>query len=227
MVACAGADFVGMICWTGSKRHVGDGAKEVARAARENGSIPVLVFVDGSAEEITEKCEEAGVEYAQLHGDQARMALPKIPMRIKVIYALSADSEGNILTPLPSQVVDEYNRANMSTKKTVNPVTTAFDWVSGGRRAVEWLLIDGVKAGSGEKFGWENLKVPRGCSRKGWLLAGGLGPDNVSEAIELLHPDGVDVATGVSDMAGVRKEEQKVTDFFRAIEQVTFTTSNK
>ena len=46
----------------------------------------------------------------------------------------------------------------------------------GPRRTIDWLLVDGVTAGSGEAFDWTNLKVPRGCSRKGWILAGGLNP---------------------------------------------------
>jgi hypothetical protein len=37
----------------------------------------------------------------------------------------------------------------------------------GPRRTIDWLLVDGVTAGSGEAFDWTNLKVPRGCSRKG------------------------------------------------------------
>lgn len=225
LAADSGADYVGMICWSGSKRDVKGKAKEVAQAAKEGGSIPVCVFVDGTAEDIVAKCEEADVEYAQLHGEEARRALPEIPTKIKVIYAISVDAEGNVLTPMPSQAVDEYNRAKASVRKQRNPVTTAYDWVSGGRRTVEWLLIDGVRAGSGETFGWNKLKVPKGCSRKGWLLAGGLGPDNVQLALETLRPDGVDVATGVSDEGGVRKDETKVKAFVQAVERTAAALS--
>lgn len=225
MAAEAGADYVGMICWRGSKRDVKEKAKEVADAARRGGSIPVCVFVDGTAQDIVVKCEEAGVEYAQLHGEEARRALPDIPTKIKVIYAISADESGNVVTPLPSQVVDEYNRAKASVQKAQNPVTTAYDWMSGGRRTVEWLLIDGVRAGSGETFGWDKLKVPKGCSRKGWMLAGGLGPDNVGVAVATLHPDGVDAATGVSDQGGVCKDESKVRAFVQAVERTAAAPS--
>ena len=65
-----------------------------------------------------------------------------------------------------------------------NPVTAAIDWVNGPRRTVDWVLVDGVVAGSGETYDWNELKAPKGASRKGWiLLAGGLDPENVSEAI--------------------------------------------
>jgi phosphoribosylanthranilate isomerase len=75
------------------------------------------------------------------------------------------------------------------------------------------LLIDGVNAGSGVVFDWSKLKVPRGCSRKGWLLAGGLNPDNVADAVQTVFPNGVDVASGVADEGGVVKDEAKIVAF--------------
>ena len=65
--------------------------------------------------------------------------------------------------------------------------------------------MDGVVAGSGETYEWSNLKPPKGVSRKGWLLAGGLDPTNVKEAIAVCAPTGVDVASGVADASGYRK----------------------
>ena len=55
--------------------------------------------------------------------------------------------------------------------------------MSRGRRSVEYLLVDGQTAGSGETFDWTQLKVPRGASRKGFMLAGGLDPSNVADAV--------------------------------------------
>jgi len=94
-----------------------------------------------------------------------------------------------------------------------NPVTAAVDWVKGPRRAVDYLLVDGVTPGSGETYDWTNLKPPRGVSRKGWLLAGGLDPENVNEAVRICSPTGVDVASGVADASGVAKDAEKVKAF--------------
>ena len=109
---------------------------------------------------------------------------------------VNADADGRIVTPLPG---DE----DALVKKRVdamgaNPVTAAIDWVNGPRRTVDWVLVDGVVAGSGETYDWNELKAPKGASRKGWILAGGLDPENVSEAIMTTRPTGVDVASGVT-----------------------------
>ena len=75
------------------------------------------------------------------------------------------------------------------------------------------FLVDGVVAGSGETYDWTNLRVPRGCSRKGWILAGGLDPANVGDAIGSCKPTAVDVASGVADEGGVKKDPAKVDAF--------------
>jgi phosphoribosylanthranilate isomerase len=211
-----GADFIGMILWPKSKRSVTrETARDIAAAAKEEGAIPVAVFVDEDAATIVEVCDAIGVDHAQLHGDGARDALEKLPMRIKAIWVLNADAEGKIVTKFPG---DEEKLIAERTKKMSGPQgwKAAIDFVSGPRRVVDWLLIDGVNAGSGTAFDWKQLKVPRGCSRKGWLLAGGLNPENVGSAVETVNPNGVDVASGVADDSGVVKEEAKIVAFIGA-----------
>jgi phosphoribosylanthranilate isomerase len=74
------------------------------------------------------------------------------------------------------------------------------------------ILIDSHAPGSGEMFDWslaEGAPVNRRV-----ILAGGLTPDNVAEAIDRVKPWGVDVSTGVEDGPG-RKDAVKVRDFVR------------
>lgn len=59
------------------------------------------------------------------------------------------------------------------------------------------LLIDSMKGGSGQSFDWQALEVPVAEASHGWLLAGGLSPANVAEAVLTAQPDGVDVSSGV------------------------------
>lgn len=75
---------------------------------------------------------------------------------------------------------------------------------------VNAIMIDSASPGSGQVFDWnftEQLPVDRHL-----ILAGGLTPDNVAEAIERVRPWGVDVATGVETAPG-RKDALKVRYF--------------
>ena len=76
------------------------------------------------------------------------------------------------------------------------------------------ILLDSHAPGSGEMFDWS---LAEGApSNRRVILAGGLTPDNVAEAIERVRPWGVDVSTGVEVEDGPgRKDARKVRDFIR------------
>src|SRR3954471_1393454 len=74
------------------------------------------------------------------------------------------------------------------------------------------VLIDSHAPGSGEVFDW-SLAEGAPINRR-VILAGGLTPENVGDAIESIRPWGVDVSTGVEDGPG-RKDARKVRDFVR------------
>ena len=207
-----GADFIGMILWPKSKRSIDFAlAREIAARAKEGGATPVGVFVDESMDAIVSACKDVGIDHAQLHGDGARASLKDLPMSIKAIWVVNADADGVIVTPLPGD--EDALMKQRTDAMGANPVTAAVDFVKGPRRVVDWILVDGVVAGSGETYDWRNLKTPRGASRKGWLLAGGLDPENVAEAVAVCAPTGVDVASGVTDNSGVAKDASKVEAF--------------
>lgn len=78
------------------------------------------------------------------------------------------------------------------------------------------VLIDSATPGSGQVFDWSLAEgAPAG---RRVILAGGLTPENVKTAIELVHPWGVDVATGVEVEGGEpgRKDATKVRAFIAA-----------
>ena len=83
-------------------------------------------------------------------------------------------------------------------------------------RALEYradaVMLDAATPGSGEVFDWSMAEVPDGVRL---ILAGGLTPDNVANAIAQVHPWGVDVATGVESSPGV-KDPVKVRAFVAA-----------
>lgn len=84
-------------------------------------------------------------------------------------------------------------------------------------RHVQWLLIDGQQGGSGQALPWANMKIPAHIANKSWLLAGGLHPDNVSEAVSILHPNVVDVSSGVTQSDGIAKDKDRVIAFIKAV----------
>lgn len=74
-------------------------------------------------------------------------------------------------------------------------------------------LYDNSVPGSGKPFDWMNFTPPQSLP---WILAGGLNPNNVEEAINLLNPAVVDVATGVEYPGSIRKNPMLLKDFLQA-----------
>ena len=72
------------------------------------------------------------------------------------------------------------------------------------------LLIDSPLPGSGLAFDWSVL--PSGPINRGFILAGGLGPENIEQAITAVQPWGVDVKTGVEAEPG-KKDPVKLRQF--------------
>ena len=67
------------------------------------------------------------------------------------------------------------------------------------------FLYEGAKSGQGEAVDWSRAAE---IARRGdMILAGGLGPDNVSAAIAIVRPFGVDVSSAVESAPGVKDPE--------------------
>ncbi len=83
---------------------------------------------------------------------------------------------------------------------------------------VSALLLDtwvaGSYGGTGETFNWDVAAAV--ARRRPVILAGGLTPENVAEAVRVASPYGVDVSSGVERAPG-KKDPQKVSDFIRAV----------
>lgn len=81
----------------------------------------------------------------------------------------------------------------------------------------EGLLLDtavaDVAGGSGQSFDWSRVPSDLG---KPVILAGGLTPENVAEAVRQVHPFAVDVSSGVEQSKGI-KDAQKISAFVEAV----------
>lgn len=197
--AQAGAVYVGMIVWPNSKRSVSWGqAREICAAAREFGAEPVGVFVDESAAQIEKACHAIGLSFAQLHGEGARDSALQLPRSLKTICVMHADHNGSLQTTISPQL----------------------------ESIIDWVLVDGLEGGSGLKFDWANFRVPAICAKKGWLLAGGLTPENVALAVSTLRPDAVDVSSGITGPDNIRKDPRRILAFMEAVRSSARVTAN-
>lgn len=130
----------------------------------------------------------------------------------------------------PKLVLDIVNRAGVKgaqlhgseTPEVVAQVAGALRWVikaypAGSPKvaqadalATDLILLDAPSPGSGRMFDWSLAgEVPEGMRL---ILAGGLDPDNVADAVRAVEPWGVDVASGVEKSPG-RKDPLKVKRF--------------
>ncbi|HET6793283.1 MAG TPA: phosphoribosylanthranilate isomerase [Acidimicrobiales bacterium] len=98
---------------------------------------------------------------------------------------------------------------------------------SAGEYGADIILLDAASPGSGRVFDWSLVEgIPDG---QRFMLAGGLRPDNVAEAIARTHPWGVDAATGVEASPG-RKDPTKLRAFIanaKAAEPPAYESPNE
>ncbi|NNM59759.1 MAG: phosphoribosylanthranilate isomerase [Legionellales bacterium] len=184
-----GADFVGIIFHPQSRRFVKiEQTKAIAAAAKENGAIPVAVFVDHTADQMAEICIQSDIQTIQLHGSMARKQHSLLPADYQRIYVQAVSSAGVINNDADNGLL------------YCDP-----------RR--DYLLFDNVEAGKGRPFNWDAFKYS-GHFRMG--LAGGLTPDNVGLAIKKFQPALVDVSSGVENSSG-EKDLRLIKDFIKAV----------
>ncbi len=79
-----------------------------------------------------------------------------------------------------------------------------------------FILFEGARSGVGQLPDWDH--AAQIAHRTCLMLAGGLNPDNVNEAIIRVHPWGVDVSSGIESSPGV-KDPAKIAAFVKAAKQ--------
>jgi len=191
-----GAWAIGMIHWGPSPRDVDPAvAAQIAAAFRRKTEI-VGVFVNPTLGEVTQAVENEQLSMVQLNGEEGASFCAEVARRcgVKVIKAIHVASAADIHGAEAYRWVDYH----------------LFD-----RRA------GNLPGGTGESFDWDLLRGHR--SEVPAILAGGLRPDNVAEAVKIVHPYAVDVASGVEAEPG-RKDHAKMAAFYEAANSVGATT---
>jgi phosphoribosylanthranilate isomerase len=201
----AGADALGFVFYEKSPRKItGEQARRIIEKLPANVE-KVGVFVLGSEGNIAEIAEQAQLTAVQLHsrGKGSSQVSGPISSGRRHYIAVSA-----------SDFFDQDN--------------TDFGVPKNGSNAAEWIhavFLDSGTAqqpgGTGKVFDWHKaVATAERIQRSGLRLvvAGGLTPKNVAEAMRTLKPWGVDVSTGV-EAAPRKKDPEKVRAFIAAVKQ--------
>ncbi len=192
-IAALGATTLGFICVDRSPRYVTPQQIALITEHLPGHVERIGVFANAREQEIVSTVTEANLTGVQLHGDETLQfcqSLRKLlPSNIELIKALRI--------------------------KNFDSLTNAQIYYS----VVDTILLDAyhpqLLGGTGTTLNWQDLAsfhppLP-------WLLAGGLTPDNILEALGKVNPQGIDLSSGVERSPG-DKDLDKVKQLFTQLD---------
>lgn len=179
-------DYIGFV-FAKSRRQVTAEQAQSLRGLLHPSICPVGVFVNEQDERICELAEKGIIRMAQLHGQET-------PEQVSCLKRL--------LKPLGVPVI---KAVRMESEDSLKP------WIASD---ADYLLLDAGSGGTGRAFD-HRLIERAGTIGKPWFLAGGMNPENVSEAISHFRPYAVDVSSGVETDG--RKDAAKIEKMIRKI----------
>jgi phosphoribosylanthranilate isomerase len=189
----AGADYVGLVFFPNSPRHVSLAAAARLAAIAQGQSRVVALLVDPTDTLVKAVVDAVAPDHIQLHG-----------------------------TETPKRTAEIADMANLKVIKAIG-VSTLDDAVKAAdyRLGVHQILFDAKPAsgallpgGNGHAFDWQILSAGPFNDRP-FMLSGGLTPQNVRAAIEMCSPEAVDVSSGVETKPGV-KDPALIRAFIKA-----------
>ncbi len=184
----SGADAIGLVFAESPRRISVEEAREIT-ATLPDGILKVGVFVDAEPAEVLRIAREVGLDYAQLHGDESPKDVDAVREGgLKVMKALRVRRADSLAA------MDAYE--------------------------ADLFLLDAwsekARGGTGERFDWGLAKSLKG--RGNIVVSGGLGPENVREAVRLFEPYGVDASSSLEDAPG-KKNDERVRRFVSAAKE--------
>lgn len=180
----AGADYLGLNFIEGSPRQleIAEARTLVADICLHSPTVePVALFANQPVELIHEALDNADFRIVQLHGEEDRAFVQALD-EVRIIKAVPFDAEK----------IDAWR----------NPPAN-----------VAALLIDAptrpgeLTGGTGRVFDWDALAQLDTSGLPPLIVAGGLNPDNVAQAVRTLRPFAVDTSSGVESARGVKDPE--------------------
>lgn len=185
-----GATALGFICVERSPRYI-EAQQIKAIISNLDSSVDTIgVFANAEISEIRQTVEKAGLSGIQLHGSES----PQFCQQLK--------------EQLPPQIetIKAFRIENSASLKETFSYT----------QSVDTLLLDAyhpqMLGGTGKTLDWSDLQQFQPSLP--WILAGGLTPQNVKTALDILQPDGIDLSSGVERSPG-DKDISKVTQLLQ------------
>ena len=188
----AGVDAIGFVFYAPSPRAV-----TIAQAKKLAQHIPAYVsivglFVNASSEEIAQVLAEVPLDILQFHGDESAEQCQRMAQshQRRWYKAIQVQPDVEVIP-----IIQQYQQAGASA-----------------------MLLDAwhpeLKGGTGHRFDWSQfpkLDLPL-------ILAGGLNPDNIEDAIKITHAYAVDVSGGVESAKGI-KDQQRIEQFMQGVQR--------
>jgi phosphoribosylanthranilate isomerase len=195
----AGADFIGTVIeYPQSPRSLSVAeATALARASR----VPsIAVVVDPSLEQIARIVDADSFTAVQLAGNEGPDIVGMFrslrrDLEVWKVLHLSADPDGAEIEDVRARIVEHTD--------------------AGIACAMIDARIDGRPGGTGNTVGWRAARAIVDTMSTQVVLAGGLTPENIGDAIDAVRPRGVDVSSGIESSGGI-KDPQRMRAFVRA-----------
>ncbi len=186
-----GADAVGFVFYPKSPRYVSPEQAGAIIAGLPKNIVPVGVFVNEAIEVIIDMVTFFGIKAIQLHGNESpRYVEDLLFLKIPIIKGLYMNGEPSVENAFL------YNASSflVECEKGVLP----------GGNAIKWNWEEAKDFGEHFPF----------------VLAGGLCPENIAEAILAAKPDAVDVSSGVETSPGI-KDFHKISRFIQNVKKTS------
>ncbi len=194
----AGADAIGLNFYARSLRFIPpETAKVFVHEAKSWKVTPVGVFVNHSSDAIRGIADRSGIQWVQLHGDEPdEVADQLIDLNIVRVIRVGCDND---FSPAIQLARLWSTKPNVRAILIDSPIRRRLD--EDDDNVAEF-------GGTGKTADWhvskqlvEQLELPI-------VLAGGLNPENVTDAIAQVRPAAVDVASGVEGLPGQKNHDQ-------------------
>ncbi|HZB53808.1 MAG TPA: phosphoribosylanthranilate isomerase [Reyranella sp.] len=179
----AGARFVGFVTYPRSPRHVASNDVLKALGARvPKGVIRTGLFVDPDDALLDERLATGAIDLLQLHGAET-------PERVAAIKARTGKAVMKVIKVGEASDIERGIAAYAGVVDRLMFDVAGGTLPGGNATAFDWTFLSG-----------RTVPLP-------WLLAGGLTPDNVAEAVRVTGAPTVDVSSGVESSRGVKSVE--------------------